>query len=203
MIVAHPDDETLWAGGLMLMHPGCTWTVVSVCRASDRDRAPKFFRAMQRLGASGQMDDLDDSPEQYPLTPGELHRSIFSALPPAKYDLILTHGLRGEYTRHRRHEEVSQAVVFLWENSRIKAEQLWMFAYEDGGKSYLPRSVRNAHYRFPLPDEIWEKKYRVVTEDYGFEPDTFEARTTPREEAFWCFGSPAQLRKWMDKEIRE
>ncbi len=21
VIVAHPDDETLWAGGLMLMHP--------------------------------------------------------------------------------------------------------------------------------------------------------------------------------------
>ena len=27
VIVAHPDDETLWAGGTMLMHPDCQSTV--------------------------------------------------------------------------------------------------------------------------------------------------------------------------------
>jgi LmbE family N-acetylglucosaminyl deacetylase len=28
VIVAHPDDEVLWAGGLMLMHPDSNWTVI-------------------------------------------------------------------------------------------------------------------------------------------------------------------------------
>ena len=30
VIVAHPDDETLWAGGTLLMHPDCRWTVVTL-----------------------------------------------------------------------------------------------------------------------------------------------------------------------------
>jgi len=29
IIVAHPDDETLWAGGTILNHPGKTWILVS------------------------------------------------------------------------------------------------------------------------------------------------------------------------------
>ena len=53
VIVAHPDDETLWAGGLMLMHPEVKWTVVTLCRKSDLDRAPKFFKALERLNAVG------------------------------------------------------------------------------------------------------------------------------------------------------
>jgi hypothetical protein len=40
-----------------------------------------------------------------------------------------------------------------------------------------------------LPEDIWQKKYGIVTDIYGFAPDSFEARTTPREEAFWNFGA--------------
>ena len=45
IIVAHPDDETLWAGGTILSHPEWSVFVISLCRASDTDRAPKFNRA--------------------------------------------------------------------------------------------------------------------------------------------------------------
>jgi hypothetical protein len=38
-----------------------------------------------------------------------------------------------------------------------------------------------------LPDEIWQKKYDIITNIYGFSPESFEAKTTPHEEAFWCF----------------
>jgi LmbE family N-acetylglucosaminyl deacetylase len=187
VIVAHPDDETLWAGGVMLMYPESEWMVVTLCRKSDRDRAPRFFRAIEQLNAAGAMGDLDDGPEQHPLANRRVQHEILQNLPSNRYDLIITHGLNGEYTRHLRHEETAKAVMALWNSERLFAGQIWRFAYEDGGRKYLPRAIEDADMHIKLPEEIWQKKYDIITNIYGFGPDSFEARTTPRHEAFWCF----------------
>jgi len=50
---------------------------------------------------------------------------------------MLTHGPKGEYTHHSRHEECSRSVVELWQSGRIETEKLWLFAFEDGGHAYL------------------------------------------------------------------
>lgn len=187
VIVAHPDDETLWAGGLMLMHPDVEWTVVTICRKSDPDRAPKFFKALEKLNATGLMADLDDGPEQRPLNHAEVRKTIRMLLPSERFDLMITHGSSGEYTRHLRHEETAKAVLALWKEDRLLAEQLWTFAYEDGGCRYLPRAVEQADLSIELADEIWQKKYNIITNIYGFSQNSWEARTTPRQEAFWCW----------------
>ncbi len=185
VIIAHPDDETLWAGGTLLLHADRCWTVVTVTRKSDRDRAAKFHRAMEHYGAAGLMGDLDDGPEQKPLHAVDIEDAILDLLPSHRYDLVLTHGWGGEYTRHRRHEEVSKAVVSLRESGRLSLGEIWMFAYQDNEGKHLPQPVQESDVYTHLPDEIWERKYRIITETYGFGPDSFEARTTPRDEAFW------------------
>jgi LmbE family N-acetylglucosaminyl deacetylase len=184
VIVAHPDDETLWAGGTLLMHPDSCWTVVTLTRGSDPDRAARFRRALEHYGAAGIMGDLDDGPEQKPLRIIEVEDALMSLLPSQRYDLILTHGLWGEYTRHRRHEEVAKAVVALRQSEQLRTGAIWMFAYEDGGGRHLPKPILNSDVYIRLPREVWEQKYRLITEVYGFAPDSFEARTTPSEEAF-------------------
>ena len=186
IIVAHPDDETLWAGGIILMHPEIKWTILTLCRLTDPDRSPKFNKAMKALGAEGIMGDLDDGPEQIPLDCYEVQCAITEFLPSNNFDLILTHGPEGEYTRHRRHEEVGDAVVAMWENEKLFAKEVWRFAYEDGGGRYRPKVVQDADMKIKLPDEIWQEKYGIITNIYGFAPNSFEAKTTPKQEAFWC-----------------
>lgn len=188
VIVAHPDDETLWAGGLLLMHPDSCWTVVSLTRKNDPDRAPKFHQAMERYNAKGIMGDLDDGPEQKPLRTIDVEDAILDLLPSHRYDLVLTHSLWGEYTRHRRHEEVAKAVMALRDSQRVATGDLWMFAYDDGGGKHLPRPAANCDVTVRLPRDVWQRKYKIITGVYGFDPESFEAKTTPKEETFWIVG---------------
>lgn len=190
VVVAHPDDETLWAGGYILDHPEWDWRIVTLCRAADPDRAPRYHRCLDALGATGTMADLDDGPDQDPLDPALVQDTITNLLEPTRYGLILTHGPLGEYTRHRRHEECCRAVVALWQAGLLDAAKLMMFAFEDGGRAYLPRVRDDADTRHALTPETWRRKYAIMTELYGFAPDSWEARTTPREEGFWVCGSP-------------
>lgn len=111
VIVAHPDDETLWSGGTILSHPSWNWFIITLCRASDRDRAPKFFQTLKTLGVEGKMGDLDDSREQKPLAETVVQETILQLLPQKHFDLMIAHNPAGEYTRHLRHEEIGRAVA--------------------------------------------------------------------------------------------
>ncbi|HSB66900.1 MAG TPA: hypothetical protein VLD65_09995 [Anaerolineales bacterium] len=199
VIVAHPDDETLWAGGMILTHPHFNWFIAAMCRKNDPDRSKKFFLAMQNYGATGAMDDLDDGPEQMPLDNEHVQQSLLKLLPILNYDLILTHAPDGEYTRHRRHEEVSQAVMALWQTGVISAQELWLFAYEDDHGRRLPQAIDTAHHFEALPETIRKEKYRLITEVYGFDPGSWESRSVPQNEAFWRFTSPSSLQAWLDE----
>jgi hypothetical protein len=204
VIVAHPDDETLWAGGTILKHREWNWYIVSLCRASDTDRSVKFRMALKALGARGSMGDLDDGPEQIPLSQVLVRDAVLSLLPVNEpIDLMLTHGVRGEYTRHRRHEETCRAVISLWVAGMISARRLWTFAYTDDGKRHLPVTAPDADLTSRLPADIRRRKYKIITGIYGFTATSFEARTTPGTEAFRSFASPACARKYMStfKEV--
>ena len=187
IIVAHPDDEILWAGGTILNNPHWNLFIISLCRKNDEDRSSKFYKVLKILNSQGIMGNLDDEPEQKPLDTTEVEHHILDLLPEKHYDLIITHSPRGEYTKHLRHEEVSKAVIMLWNESIITANELWAFAYEDGNKKYFPRPIEKASYFETLTNEIWIKKYKLITETYGFKKTSWEAMTTPKSEAFWVF----------------
>jgi LmbE family N-acetylglucosaminyl deacetylase len=185
VLVAHPDDETLWCGGAMLANRQIDWTILTLCRKSDPDRAPKFFRAAAEYNATGIMADLDDGPEQSPLAGAEIQRTILDNLLKRNFDLILTHSPKGEYTRHLRHEETSEAVLSLWKTDLLKAENLLMFAYEDGGGKYSPKPVKNADVAMTLAKNVLKTKREIIINIYGFSPDSFEAKAVSNTEAFW------------------
>ncbi len=198
LIVAHPDDETLWAGGTILSYRSWQWFIVCLCRDKDKDRAPRFNNALKILKSNGIMGDIDDAPEQKPLNEGEVERTILALIPSKHFDLIISHSPAGEYTKHIRHEEVGKAIINLWHAGIISATQLWNFAYEDGNKNYYPRPFENASKCFKLTDRIWQRKYKIITETYGFDKNSWEAKTTPKAEAFWQFKNPIESINWLD-----
>jgi LmbE family N-acetylglucosaminyl deacetylase len=198
VIVAHPDDETLWAGGTILEHPSWNWFIVCLCRHNDTDRAPKFYNVLKVLNAEGVMGDLDDGPDQKPLDENEVESLILNLLPPAYFDLIISHNPTGEYTKHLRHEETSRAVIKLWQSGKIAAGELWTFAYEDGNKAYFPQAVKTAPLYHILSEKVWQKKYDIITRRYGYGEKSWEAETTPRCEAFWKFANADEAEHWLE-----
>ena len=199
VIVAHPDDETLWAGGTILSNPSWKLFVVCLCRAGDIDRAPRFYNALKNLKSEGIMGDLNDGPDQKKLEENEVESAILQLLPPTHFDLIISHNPSGEYTRHIRHEETGKAVIKLWYAGKISARELWTFAYEDGNRKYYPRPVENATVYLNLTKLIWNRKYIIITETYGFKKGSFEAETTPRAESFWQFSNPDDANIWLNQ----
>ena len=198
VIVAHPDDETLWAGGMILMNPDNDWTIITACRKSDPDRSCRFDVALKSLNAVGYMGDMDDGPDQIPLDGRQVEETILSLLKNTEYDIIFTHSTQGEYTRHRRHEEVADAVIHLIASGQLKTKKLWMFAYNDGNHKYFPKPIKHADVIIPLFGEIWKKKYDIITQVYGFAKDSWEAKTAPRREAFWSFSSVNGIKEWLE-----
>lgn len=196
IIVAHPDDEILWSGGVILQNPKWNFHIYTICRGSDTDRSPKFYKVLNILNASGKMADLDDGPDQYPLENKIVATTILELVDKQVFDLVITHGPIGEYTYHLRHVEVSNAVVDLWKSRKLKTSELWLFAYEDRGGTILPREIKEAHIKFLLPHNIWQKKKYIIQKIYGFSKESWESRVTPKVEAFWDFKSIDELNNW-------
>jgi len=147
------------------------------------------------------MADLDDGPMQIPQDLSTISDLILKKTTHQKFDLIITHSPLGEYTRHLRHEEIGAAVINLWLKNQLQSKELYIFAYEDGNRMYLPRAIPKANIYGELPFKIWQQKYDIITAIYGFHPDSWEAKCTPKTEAFWSFSNKKEVINWLKNNI--
>ena len=192
IIVAHPDDEVIWSGGLILRHPQWEWTVLSLCRADDADRRPKFERVCSVLGATGIVSDLDDSATLKAIDPEvEIGGRVLAHLGGRDWDLCLTHGPNGEYG-HERHKQVHRVVKMLVEREQLRCRRLWTFAYDYSAEAGACLPADWADRTLALsPQELGEKK-RIVREEYGYPEDGFELRACISPECFARLKDPGK-----------
>ncbi len=189
VIVAHPDDETIWMGGTILENQDWEWTIISLCRKEDPDRALKFKRVCEFYNSKSIISDLDDEVLE-PLKIEEVSDKIKSLLPEKEYDFVFTHGENGEYG-HLRHIETHKAVKKLIENGELEGDKVYFFDYEKSEQSTLgilnlkiPKPKQNSDYETTLSEHHYLNKLKLIKEFYGFNDDSFETLSCDKKEAF-------------------
>lgn len=106
MIVAHPDDETIFAGNTLWRDNG--WKVISVTGGDNYIRKKEFDMVMDKImnRVSEVWDFNDDLNEEFP---EELSKRLASVIRNGKYDIVATHNPDGEYG-HIQHKSLFNIV---------------------------------------------------------------------------------------------
>jgi len=183
VVVAHPDDETIWMGGKILKSKDINWTIFSLCRKDDPDRFPKFMKVCEYYNAKGIISDLEDEGiinvvKSLP----EIEKRVIKELKEKSFDYVFTHGSNGEYG-HDRHKGVHQAIKRLVKDNKIICKKLLFFNYKLDGKKIVNGDSTN--FEEELSPEELKKKKEIITNLYGFAQDSFESLSCLPKETFY------------------
>ena len=132
MIVAHPDDETLWGGAHLMTGK---WFVVCMTSQYFLTRKTEYFNVLNQLGIKGIILDYPDlykgfdgkwKIDRWNYVQDALAEDIDTIINYKNWDQIVSHSPTGE-TGHFHHKYVNKAVVSTCSGLADKWNKLWFF----------------------------------------------------------------------------
>jgi hypothetical protein len=164
LLVAHPDDETIFCGGTMLLYPNCKWTVISI---TDDGRPSAFKVAIESFKKLGvniisdktlDQENVDQGARPENLTKEKIIWEKVIRDQNLSPDITFTHNEVGEYG-HGAHKLLSLVADNLFSN-------IWKFIYPKGKQPYrqLVKEIELSEHILRKKEEIFNKSY--PTEDY-------------------------------------
>lgn len=157
LVVAHPDDETIFFGGLVQVYRRRPWKVICVtdgnADGNGETRKKDFFSACDQLKAkSSEMLDFEDHFDRR-LDVDRLVARLKSESPAE----VFTHGVLGEYG-HPHHQDVCLAAYRAFHGPSL----VWSAAYN----CFAEKIYR-------IPRKAYERKCQVLSRTYFSETKRF------------------------------
>ena len=132
MIVAHPDDESLWGGDALGTETG--WLVICLTGGSNKVRSRRFNDAMDIFGVEREIFDFPDLGMKVFPDPveAEIINKVADRVNRSGVVKVVTHNPDGEYG-HIAHKELSRIIA----KALTDREKLHYFSFSNTGKELL------------------------------------------------------------------
>ncbi len=146
-VFAHPDHESLLAGGVLAQHAAAhaPTAVVTMTWAPDSPRAPELANALQALGAGPpRMLGYGDArnPQAAPGRPrlidaplDEVVAALVHQIRSFRPDIVVTHDALGQLTGHPDHRRTHQAALLAAQDAGIP------HLHPEAGKPWQPHAL--------------------------------------------------------------
>ena len=195
LVVAHADDETIFAGGLILCSRQTRWTIICA-NPQSKQRKDEFISACRFLAkeSGNQINPIPIDPVLDPDNRVNVNWLVKELRPYATgYDFVLTHNRKGEYD-HANHKLVHRCVI-----DSIANPNTWAFI-SPGSKNVNQEELKSeklgGNFTLYLSHEIQRLKTKAFQEChvsqaklYGYD-ETGKLRDTDlRETLLWEFES--------------
>ena len=154
LIIAHPDDETLW--GYYQLKENKGWKILCVTNANNTIRVNELKNIAIYFDTALEIWNYKDSAFHYNMHP-QLYKDIANEINKPNVKMVLTHNPFGEYG-HIQHIKVSNVVL------TVSKKPTYVFSYTSNNKN-KQNEICNLKKYYKSQDKIFQSHCQKITKN--------------------------------------